>query len=364
MSAFKPYPLPHPTGVELSRYLARLCQECGFAATGFAPNQPSRWGEYFRTWIAAGKHGEMDYLERDLELRDEPGKVYHRTRSFMVVADLYSPRGSVVPNRLGETPRPHARVARYAQGRNYHEEMKKRLHALSDRLRAEFPGCGFRTCVDTVPIFERELAVLAGLGWQARNTMLIHPKLGSYMLLGVVATSFELPPLPEQEIVTDHCGTCTRCIDACPTQAITPYKVDASRCISYLTIEHRDLIDPAFHEAMGDWMYGCDICQEVCPHNSARTLPSPPIQLGYTPRTQWFDVLEVLAWTAMDRQVALKASSMKRANLEMFRRNAAIAAGNALRQRPDPGLRAALEAQRTDPSPLVAGTINQVLGST
>jgi epoxyqueuosine reductase len=220
MSSSTPTPGPTSTGIELSRYLAALCQECGFAATGFAPNQPSKWGTYFREWIGGGKHGEMDYLERDLELRDEPGKVYHRTRSFMVVADLYAPRGSRLSSRL-EEERPMGRVARYAQGRNYHEEMKKRLHALADRLRAEIPGSGFRTCVDTVPIFERELAVLAGLGWQARNTMLIHPKLGSYMLLGVVASSLDLPPLPEQEMFADHCGTCTRCIDACPTQAIT-----------------------------------------------------------------------------------------------------------------------------------------------
>jgi len=314
-------------------------------------------------WLEAGKHGAMEYLSNDLELRFNPSHVFPGTKSFLVVADQYAPRGGSLPSRPHEDA-PKGRVARYAQGRDYHEVMKRRLHSLADQLRIEIPGSGFRTCIDTVPIFERELAGLAGLGWQAKNTMIIHPKLGSYFLLGVVATTLDLTPLPDQWLPTDHCGTCTRCIEACPTNAITPYSVDASRCISYLTIEQRGEIDPAFHRAIGDWMYGCDICQEVCPHNSAREDESQ-VNIAYTPRTQYLDVLEVLSWTAPDRTLAFQSSPMKRANLAMIKRNAVIAAGNALRERERPELKTRIQAIADDQAEpeLVRHTARSVLTS-
>jgi len=317
------------SGGALSAYIAGLCGELGFAAVGFAPSTPSRYGPYFRSWLAAGMHGEMEYLARDVTLREEPGSIMPGVRSFMVVADQYAPRGSQLPSRLHEQP-PMGRIARYAHGRNYHEVIKRRLHKLADRLREEVPGSDFRTCVDTAPIFERELAALAGMGWQAKNTMMIHPRLGSYILLGVVATTLELPALESQQVEVDRCGTCTRCIDACPTAAISPYRVDASRCISYLTIEHAGPIDPSFHAAMGDWVYGCDICQEVCPHNSPRPDESPLTLLeAYQPRNQYLNLIEVLAWTAREREEAFKVSAMKRATLEQMKRNAEIAQRNA-----------------------------------
>jgi len=354
-------PLSPPLGgAELSRYVASLCEQAGFVACGVAPAAPSKWGPFLRGWLEAGRHGTMDYLARDTDLREDPARVLSGTKSFIVVADQYAPRGSDLPDRSGEA-RPLGRVARYAQGRNYHEEMKKRLHALADRLRDEVPGSDFRTCVDTVPILEREVAVAAGLGWQGRNTLLIHPALGSYLLLGVVATTLELPPLEGQAIVTDHCGTCTRCIDACPTKAITPYSVDASRCISYLTIEHREAIDPAFHAAMGDWVYGCDVCQEVCPHNSPRTFDTPS-HAAYEANTRWLDLIDVLAWNAAARQLAFKTSPMKRANLDMMRRNAAIALGHAIRTTGSAAARAALERFRDDDVPMVRDAVRHALG--
>jgi len=182
------------------------------------------------------------------------------------------------------------------------------------------------------------------------------------LLLGVVASTLELPPLPTQAVVADHCGTCTRCIDACPTQAITPYSVDASRCISYLTIEHREAISPEFHAAMGDWIYGCDVCQEVCPHNSARPGGERPLHAAYTPRTQWLDVLEVLAWNAEQREAAFRSSPMKRANLQMMRRNAAIVAGNVLAATGDASVREALQQARSDDSLLVRAAAAHALG--
>lgn len=358
-----------------AQYILGLCQAQGFALAGFAPVRPSAWTAHMLAWLDAGKHGTMDYLARDLELRFTPSGVHKDTRSFLVVADAYAARGSQHLSQLDANP-PKARIARYAQGRDYHQAMKRRLHQLADRLRLEIPGSDFRTCVDTVPIFERELAALAGIGWQAKNTMIIHPRLGSYFLLGVVATTLELPPTsptssyspnapPTLPLIPDACGSCTRCIDACPTQAITPYSVDASRCISYLSIEHRDVIPTEFHQAMGDWIYGCDICQEVCPHNSPREAFTATPHSSYEAKNTHLDVLEVLAWTIADRQEAFKTSPMKRANLAMMKRNALIVAGNSLKQDPNPALLDRIKAISVDSNedPMVVTTARDVLAA-
>ena len=220
-------------------------------------------------------------------------------------------------------------------------------------MRAEHPRAAFRAFTDTAPVLERELAQRAGIGWIAKHTLVIDPQLGSYLLLGGVLTTLRLEPA--RTPVTDHCGTCTRCIDACPTDAITPYSVDASRCISYLTIERREPIDEAFHEAIGPWLFGCDICQEVCPHNDPRPRrPSAAMNEAYRPieergrPRESFDLLEVLAWTEDDRRRAFKSSALKRATLDMMKRNATIVAANRLSERDDPGLRARLEQVAID----------------
>lgn len=344
----------------ITRDVLTRCAQAGFALSGVAPVQMSRWGEHLGAWLAQGKHGTMEYLDTDTELRLEPARVLDGCRAFLVVGDLYAPRGA----EDGPTPPGMGRLARYARGRNYHEVMKRRLHALADDLRLAYPGSEFRTCVDTVPILERELAVLAGLGWQAKNTMVIHPRAGSYFLLGVVATT--LPLVANEDPPTDHCGTCTRCIEACPTGAITPYSVDASRCVSYLTIERREPIPREFHAGIGDWLAGCDICQEVCPHNSPRpgaeiTPPHP----AYTPRQTGFKLLDVLGWGPQEREQAFKTSALKRITLTMIKRNAIIAAGNSLRTAPDAALLARLhELSLSEQEPaLVRETARDVLGS-
>jgi epoxyqueuosine reductase len=309
-------------------------RRAGFALAGVAPVQVSQWAAALGEWLDAGKHGTMAYLDQDEELRTDPARVLDGCNAFVVVGDVYAPRGDE------DEPLPgHGRIARYARGKNYHDVMKRRLHACADALRLEFPGSDFRTCVDTVPIMERELAVLAGLGWQAKNTMVIHPRLGSYFLLGVMATTLDLVTTPPGERIEDACGSCTRCIDACPTQAITPYSVNGSRCVSYLTIEHRDAIAPEFHAGLRDWVFGCDICQEVCPHNSARegTAEAKPHE-AYAPRHRSLPLLEVLNWGEAERRAAFESSAMKRATLEMMKRNALIAAGNSLRLTPNAAL--------------------------
>jgi epoxyqueuosine reductase len=312
------------------------CRNLGFAASGIASAGPSGFARELASWLERGMHGTMEYMSRDVGIRLDPRGLLEGTTSFIMVADQYASRGDGVA-----MPRGHGRIARYARGRNYHEVIRRRLHRLADALRERIPGSEFRTFVDTAPVLERELAQLAGLGWHAKNTMLIHPRLGSYLLLGGIATNVRLAVPATQMRVTDHCGTCTRCIDACPTAAITPLTVDARRCISYLTIEHRGEIAHEFHGAMGSWIYGCDVCQEVCPHNSARGEEiATPTHPDYAPRAASIALLDVLGWSEQSRGEAIQTTAMKRASLEMMKRNALIAAGNALREGADAGLEA------------------------
>lgn len=333
---------------DLSRRIGEMALSLGFAAVGIAPAAPTRWERVLREWLGAGHHGEMDYLERELHLRLDPRGHLPGTRAFIMVADQYAARGQCEDPPLAPGA---GRIARYARGRDYHGVMKRRLHRLADTMRAAIPGADFRSFVDTAPVLERELAVLAGLGWQAKNTMMIHPRLGSYLLLGGAATNLPLVPLVGQEIIPDACGTCTRCIDACPTGAITPYKVDGSRCISYLTIEQRGAIEPAMHEGMGAWVYGCDVCQEVCPHNSARAGNTDvgTINAAYRSDRDSLDLLDVLGWDAARRTGALIASPMKRATLAMMKRNALIAAGDWLGREDHPALRERVRQASLDP---------------
>ncbi|TVQ31926.1 MAG: tRNA epoxyqueuosine(34) reductase QueG [Phycisphaeraceae bacterium] len=330
--------------------IVSMCRGMGFALAGVCPAEPSSRARELVAWLEAGRHGTMGWMEQRLEERLDPAAMLPGARSMILVADLYETRREA-PAQKPRTPR-LGRIARYARGDDYHTVIKKRLHTLCDALRERHPDEQFRAFTDTAPVLEREHASRAGLGWIGKHTLLIHPRLGSYMLLGGALTTLDIDPPAEQQPVQDHCGACTRCIDACPTDAITPYSVDASRCISYLTIEHRERIDPEFHEPIGDWLFGCDICQEVCPHNSPRHAPGPWDAVGanpaYTPRREGFDVLEVLGWSEDDRRAAFTKSSMKRAKLEMMKRNALIVAGNILRERADPDLLAAIQRIAND----------------
>lgn len=297
------------------------CRGLGFALAGIADASPTRYAEELREWLGQGRHGSMSYLAEQLAARLDPTRVLPGARSVIMVADLYAPRGDKDP----PLPPGHGRIARYARGRDYHTIIKKRLHRLCDDLRARHPGAEFRAFTDSAPVLEREYAARAGLGWTGKHTLNIHPRLGSYMLLGGVLTTLDLAP---GEPITDHCGTCTRCIDACPTHAISPYSVDASRCIAYLTIERRAPIDPSLQPAIGEWLFGCDICQDVCPHNSARPSAPDPLLPDYTPRRTSLDLLDVLDWSEDDRRRAFESSALKRATLAMMKRNAVIVAAN------------------------------------
>ncbi len=323
-----------------------LALAMGFALAGVCGARESEHRVEFDRWLAQGKHGSMGYLERHADLRADPRRVLAGARSILLVADQYARRGERDP----DLPSAHGRIARYARGRDYHRVMKRRLHALADALRPRYPGAEFRAFVDTAPILEREHAARAGLGWIGKHTLLIHPARGSWLLLGGILSTADLRPSDPPRPFPDHCGTCTRCIDACPTRAITPYSVDASRCIAYLTIERRAPIDPEFFPAIGPLIFGCDICQEVCPHNSGRsdTFDAGEPAPEYAPRRDSFDLLEVLGWTPDDHRDAVRGTALGRARPDMLKRNAAIAAGNALRGRDIPALRARLEQLTRD----------------
>ena len=321
-----------PPAEDLTRDVLALARAQGFAAVGVAPASQSTQADHLSRWLDAGKHSTMEFMTKDVALRLDPRGHLPDTRAFLMVMDAYASREDASGVGKSEAPLGHGVVARYARGRNYHEVMKKRLHALADTLRVKYPGSDFRSFVDTAPVLERELAMLAGLGWQAKNTMLIHPKLGSYVLLAGAATNLPLVATAVADRVTDACGSCTRCIDACPTNALSVRELDARKCISYLTIERQEPIASELHAKIGPWVYGCDICQEVCPHNSPREAGV----VGAKPREQYeatrssFDLLEVMRWDEDSRRQAFVNSAMKRAPLVVMRRNAIIAAANAV----------------------------------
>ncbi|MEX0745917.1 MAG: tRNA epoxyqueuosine(34) reductase QueG [Phycisphaeraceae bacterium] len=366
-----------------------LADELGFAMCGIAPANASDHASFVRQWLAEHKHGEMHYLANNLDLRLDPHALLPGARSVIVVADVYASRAPSSPSAM-----PKGRIARYAWGDDYHKTIKQRLHRLADALRERQPDATFRAVVDTAPLLEREHAARAGLGWIGKHTLTLHPRLGSYLLLGAIVTTLDLPRSADQAYPgrtvppTDHCGTCTRCIDACPTQCISDpdqhaghRTLDATRCISYLTLEHRSLIDPSLHAPIGDWLAGCDVCQEVCPYNQPLRFTDSnqqpevsnqksnvrlPLHPRYMPRpelTAGLDLLDVLNWTAEDRQRVFQGSALKRMKLEMVQRNALIAAGNALMQQDHPLLRRRIHefAHDADAHPLVRETARQVL---
>lgn len=233
--------------------IKRRAAELGLDACGITRAEPSQRAAFYREWAAAGRAGEMQWLVRDPERRSDPRAVLPGACS-LIVAGL---------NYWQESPRQRGRVARYALGDDYHEVLLEKLNALASDLAAQ--GAQAKVYVDTGPVLEKPLAQRAGLGWQGKSTMLIHPKLGPWLLLGEIITTLDLEPdAPEK----DHCGSCTRCLGACPTGAITaPYQLDARRCIAYLTIELKGSIPEEFRPLIGDRVYGCDECLDVCPWN-------------------------------------------------------------------------------------------------
>jgi epoxyqueuosine reductase len=268
----------------------------------------------------------MQWLSKRFDERVDPATYMRGAQSVICVAMNYH----VPLEPLPEQQRAHhGRIARYALGDDYHEIIKRRLHELADWIRQRAPHASTRAAVDTAPVMEKELAARAGVGWVGKNTCLINPRVGSWLLLGEIITTLRLPP---DEPAVDRCGTCRRCLDACPTGALTaPYQLDARRCISYLTIEHRQDVPDEFAPDIGDWVYGCDICQDVCPWNKKAPAASDPALAPRFP-TGTIDLRQLLQWRDEDYRAALKNSAMKRVKLPVLQRNARIVAENRKRQ--------------------------------
>ena len=341
--------------LEQSQQVVDLCLAQGFALAGVAVANESAFKQEFEEWIKQGKQGEMEWMERNVGVRLDPKQLLVDAKSVICVADRY---GDIEEPNM---PLGHGKIARYARGQDYHKGMKKRLHIVCDELKKKYPEETFKACVDTAPILEREFAARAGLGAIGKHTLLLEQSVGSWMLLGVIVTTKEL--MASDLEVVDPCASCTRCIDACPTDAITPWELDARKCISYLTIEHRTRIDPEFHEGIGDWMFGCDICQEVCPHNQPTAkAEQAEVHPSYKATHSSLDIMDVLQWDEEARRKAFQGSSMKRAKLEMMQRNALIVAGNFLKKNESPEMYALVAQMASEgPKSLVQQTAKDVL---
>jgi epoxyqueuosine reductase len=301
---------------QLAAEIKAFGRQLGFDLIGIASAEPSHYREYFRKWLDDGWAGSMGYLHNRFDERTDPATYLPGAQSVICVAINYH-----VPLESSASQEHEARIARYALGEDYHEVLKKRLHALADRVRELAPEAQTRAAVDTAPVMEKELAARAGIGWLGKNTCIINEEIGSWTFLGEVITTL---PLPSDEPAVDRCGTCTRCIEACPTQAITePYKLDASRCISYLTIEHRTPLEAAIAKDLDNWLYGCDICQDVCPWN--KRAPDSA-DAAFQPRfpTGTIDLRQLLTWNEEQYRTTLRGSAMKRVKLPILQHNARL----------------------------------------
>ena len=332
----------------------------GFDSVGIAPVGASRHGEAFRRWIAAGFAGEMRYLTRAdaVEKRAHPRLLVPGAQSAIVVA-----KGYFAAEENASTAPASGIFARYSRNEDYHGLLRERLISLQDRIDREILPINGRSYVDTAPVLERELAARAGLGWFGKNTMLIQPGKGSYHFLGVIVLDAELEY--DQPFEREHCGSCTNCLDDCPTGALLGRddtgapRMDARRCISYLTIELKGAIPRELRPLLGNRIYGCDICQEVCPHNNPKFVQITREE-AFWPRTGVHGT-ELVELMAMDQETfsrRFKNSPVKRTKRRGLLRNVAVALGNWGSPDAVPVLAAALH----DDEPLIRGHAAWALG--
>jgi len=363
-------------------HLIAYAQSLGFERVGVTSAAPlEREEQFLKEWLAEGRAGEMDYLEREPQRRTRPEELLPGAKSVIALAMNYHVNGDKVvrweggkvenssarsgspstltPSHLTTLPPPEGRIARYASGRDYHKVISKRLESFVRYVEALSPGVECRTFVDTGPLLERGFAQRAGLGFIGKNTMLITKGLGSWVFLASVVTTLDLSADARDE---RSCGECRLCIDACPTQAITePFKLDARRCIAYLTIESDKSIPPELRPQMGGWVFGCDICQDVCPHNARpSTIQEPSFRRKPEPSaSDWTPTfvgvmanLESILSIETDEEFRRRfaGSAFMRAGREGLIRNACVAAANLGRK--DLMVRLQ-ELAETDSSPIV-----------
>ncbi len=317
-------------------------QDCGISRSALGEDET-----HLLSWLNDGCHGEMDYMARHGTLRTRPADLCPGTVSVVSVRmDYHNPQSASIDEVLADPER--AFVSRYALGRDYHKLMRNRLQKLATQIESVWGSFGYRAFVDSAPVLEKALARNAGLGWLGKHSNLIHERHGSWFFLGELYTDLPLPA--DEAHARNHCGTCTRCIDVCPTRAIVaPYRVDARRCISYLTIELHGSIPEEFREAIGNRIYGCDDCQWVCPWNKfadAATEPDFQVRHGLDQAR----LVDLFAWTEAEFNQRMEGSAIRRIGHERWLRNIAVALGNA----PSVGaVRDALMAKSDHPSDMV-----------
>lgn len=332
--------------------------ELGFHLCGVAPAVTPQGAHRLVEWVEAGYAAGMNYFADRLEAYSDPGRVLAGVRSIVVLAYPYRTAQPILPAAH------EGRIARYAWGSiDYHDLIHPRLKQLKETIRAACPEAEARGVIDTAPLMEREFAQLAGLGWAGKNSLLLNKQRGSYFFLACLLTTLDLPLSEPHE--TAHCGSCTRCLDACPTGAFAaPGVVDSRRCISYLTIEHRGAIPVELRPGIGNWLFGCDVCQEVCPwnvraanRNAAETTASSP-QLwplaGHNP----VDLIELLTLDDESFRERFRHTPLWRPRRRGILRNAAICLGNAR----EPRAAVPLVQLLGDPEPLIRGAAAWALG--
>ncbi|MGH7222663.1 MAG: tRNA epoxyqueuosine(34) reductase QueG [Gemmataceae bacterium] len=339
--------------------LKQQAHALGFELVGIAPAAESDGFDRLRDWLARGFAGTMEYMRRHGDARRHPSSILPEVRSVVMVAMNYRPRrraGGVSPlilhpgeNQGANAPRsPTGRISRYARGTDYHDVLRDRLNRLLDWLRQERPDCLGRGVVDTAPLLERDFARRAGLGWFGKNTMLLNKRLGSYFFIGGLLTNLEL--VCDAPHTAAHCGTCTACLDACPTNAfVAPGLLDARRCISYLTIEHRGDVPEDLRSGLGDWLFGCDVCQEVCPWNRKAPPGTEPALQG-RPDLEKVDLIELLGLSEEAFRRRFRGTALMRTKRRGLLRNAALVLGNTGDADSLPALRRALD----DAEPVVS----------
>ena len=311
---------------DLAIWVKQTSLEIGFDLAGITTLASSNRADYIRNWFSDSRHGTMDYLLRHAPVKIDPQTHWPWVKSVVVVGLNYNPPEKRTRSTSQPDQNDKGKIAAYALGRDYHRIMAGLLKKLAAAIRLKM-GTGFQFVagVDATALLEREIAARAGLGWIGKNTMVIHPQKGSWFVLGELLTNLDLPP---DTPMPDHCGTCTRCIDACPTAALTPYQMDATRCISYQLIENRGEIPPALKEPIREagYLVGCDICQSVCPHNSRaisqlNSLVNPPRQVAIPPQA-------VLAWDERQWDRMTRGLATRRVKLPMWKRNAEVLLGS------------------------------------
>ena len=337
-------------GLDLSQLKSRIGAQAlaeGFSAMGIcAPDAIPQAAGRLRDFVDAGRHGQMGWMEERMAWRGDPASLWPEAKSVIMLAEVYTQEGD--PLAVLEA-RDRAAVSVYAQGRDYHDLVKKRLKRLGrwliDEAKKGSVPPEIKVFVDTAPVMEKPLAQAAGIGWQGKHTNLVGRDLGSWFFLGAIFTTLDLPKdQPER----DHCGSCRACLDICPTAAFpAPYQLDARRCISYLTIEHRGPVDPELRPLMGNRIFGCDDCLAVCPWNKFAVEAR---EIGYRPRVGAPDLRELAGLDDAAFRARFSGSPVKRIGRDRFIRNVLYAIGNS----GDAALRPVAEALISDPDPVVA----------